>query len=161
MERWLNRKLDELDREDLDRQNEEMRAANVNTKFDELVTWMKADGPEVREAERGNMEPLHKKYPHLAKFLFLPKQSGKGKNFPKPEPLFAAVSDSQLWDLTQAVWDAARIRIIWKRHYETGPQNYASPEEIAARRWNVDVVERVHKWKKSRLCPQDPYRRAK
>jgi len=54
-----------------------------------------------------------------------------------------------------AVWDAARIRVIWRRHYAPLPKGYDTPEEVAARRWFVDV-EGVHKWKKNRRCPKDP-----
>ena len=109
MEQWLNRRLDELDREDLDRSSEVMRAANTET--DEIVAWMKADGPEVRAAEHGDIGPLRKKYPHLAKYLHPPERSGKGDKFPKMMDTF---DDPKLRDLTMAVWDAARIRIIWK-----------------------------------------------
>ena len=58
--------------------------------------------------------------------------------------------------LTRAVWDAARLRAIWVDQYGKRPKNYQSPEEIAARRHEVEV-DLVEKCKTSKECPGDPW----
>jgi hypothetical protein len=113
----------------------------------------------IAEAQRGNMEPLRKKYPSIAEFLKPPKRPGKGKRFPK-DKLGIVRSNPHKMSLTIAVWDANRIRSIWKQFYKSKPKGYSSPEEIAARRWDV-LPHHVLEWKGSRSCPRDPSIRAK
>jgi hypothetical protein len=150
MERWLNAELNELDNRELDWGYENLTSNAASA--EDYIAWRKADGPEIAAAEHGNIKPLRKKYPHLARFLHLPKQPGRGKRFPKNKN----VSADDL-KLTMAVWDVSRIRAIWKKHYRRHrPKSYASPEEIAARRWGVDE-ERVWKWKRSRLLEKEKF----
>lgn len=69
MVQWVHRKLD-------DRQAEMMRPTGNSARH---RAWLKADGPEIYYAERGIIEPLRKKYPHLEPFLVAlePKKSTK------------------------------------------------------------------------------------
>jgi hypothetical protein len=53
------------------------------------------------------------------------------------------------------VWDAAKIRIIWQRHYPRRPRDYDSPEAMAARRNSVNE-EHVRGWAKNRRCMKIP-----
>jgi hypothetical protein len=156
MERWLNAKLNQI----LDVQEREL-AEEVHR----LAEAIRRDQPDLRQqvsdyhnsvgavidaAERGDLGPARKKYPELAAadMLKLPAQPGRGKKFPKPG---APAPDG----LTEAVWDAAKIRVIWKRHYPRRPRRYDSPEAMAARRNGVNE-EHVRAWAKNRRCPKLP-----
>jgi hypothetical protein len=99
--------------------------------------WRGRDGFELYKAEHGDLGPLKKKYPHLARYLRLPKRA-RGKRFqqlPRVEALYAAS-------------DVIEIRALWQKAY--GKRNRSmhkgeiTAEEIAARRWDVDEDE-VHK----------------
>ena len=105
----------------------------------------------IEAAQRGDLAPARKKYPELAAadMLKLPARPGPGKRFPKDRGLTKP-------DLTEAVWDAANIRRIWKRHYPRRRlRGYDSPEAIAARRNGVDE-EHVRSWAKNRGCKKFP-----
>jgi hypothetical protein len=102
--------------------------------------------------KHGTVEPLRKLYPHIAEAINRPRRPGRGKNFPK-DYYTEAMANPQLRKLTQAVWDAARIRAIWKHYYKCRPPAYL-PEEIAGRRWGVSE-DKVHDWKNNRRCPKD------
>lgn len=94
MEAWVNARLDEVDGEEVDCWGEQMNAwsrESTPEREKEFMTWLNADGPEIAEAERGNIEPLKKKYPHLAKFLQRPKQAGRGRRFPKKDEMSAPI----------------------------------------------------------------------
>ncbi|MFZ1148380.1 MAG: hypothetical protein WAR76_01450 [Xanthobacteraceae bacterium] len=84
----------------------------------------------------GNIEPLRKLYPELARFLFPPKL--------KPGQHFKPFGDGDQWDLRArlrgARADMSRIRAIWKAAYDgkcnrSGSQMTAA--DIAAKRWGV------------------------
>jgi hypothetical protein len=114
----------------------------------EVPARLKSDAAVIEAAKRGDIGPARKKYPELAEadMLKLPRQSGRGKKFPRDHSL-----TPHEVDLTEAVWDAAKIRIIWKRHYPRRPRGYDSPEAMVARRYSVDE-EHVHAWAKNRRC---------
>jgi hypothetical protein len=142
MEDWLNDLLNGL-----------LDAEGDDTDFEE---YSELDLKEylIKAAEHGDIEPLRKEYPELARFLHLPKQPGKGKRFVRDK--FHDMMRSQfLIKLTAAAWDADRIRFIWKYEYKPMPKGYPPPEEIAAERWKVPV-DQVYEWKMSRNCPKDP-----
>jgi hypothetical protein len=154
MERWLNAELDQI----LGIQNRELA--------EEVHRLGKANEPDLRQrlsdynnsvravidaAERGDLGPAREKYPELAAadMLKLPARPGRGKKFPKSYP----APDGPL---TEAVWDAAKIRIIWKREYmPRRPKGYDSPEAMAARRNSVNE-EHVRGWAKNRRCMKIP-----
>jgi hypothetical protein len=113
----------------------------------------------IAMANCGDIGPLRRWDPDLADFLHLPKRSGKGKSFPKTPVYhwYKAWSDPKIQSKTRAVWDAGRIRMIWKETYNPLPVGYESPEEIAAKRWGV-AEDAVARWKKSERCPKDPWK---
>jgi hypothetical protein len=123
----------------------------------ELLARLEADEPQIEEARRGDLTSLKNKYPHLAEFFRLPKRPGKGKRFPK-DKLQEVLKDPAAWELTNAVWDAATIRDIWRRAYPVKPKGYDAPEEYAARRWGRSV-RHVERWKRSKSLPKNPYQR--
>jgi hypothetical protein len=158
MERWLNAALDQI----FEIQNREL-AEEVHR----LATAIERDQPDLRQqvsdynnsvgavidaAARGDLDPARERYPELAAagMLKLPARPGPGKRFSKPRP----VPDDD-GPLTEAVWDAAKIRVIWDRHYPHRPRHYDSPEAMAARRHDVDE-DRVRSWAKSRRCMKIP-----
>ena len=147
MARWLNTELDTI----LERiVNETKWTPREAWKW---FHWRGRAGPEKVAARHGNIEPLRKTFPLLARWLHL-EPRGKGDRFPR-DKWDDAMSKNYNRKLTAAVWDAGRIRKIWKIYYETKPKGYSSPEEIAAHRWEVKVND-VHQWKLSRRCPKDP-----
>jgi hypothetical protein len=154
MNSWLNRELDKIGDFLIATMNSDM-AARDRTK-NEFLDWLGSDRRLIAEAEHGNLGPLQKKYPQLAKFLQPPKQPGKGMRLPKKNSLDAARLDSEIWALTLAVWDAARIRTILRLNYKQKLEGYDSPEETASNRWEVDL-EQVHSWKRSKRCPKNPH----
>ena len=100
--------------------------------------WLKNFGPEIADAERGNIEPLRKKLPHLAKFLHLAKR-GRGKRLA-----------SLPWDENDkaklAAIEVEEIRALWRRHYKKKVRRFKpSAAEIAAGRWDVEVAD-VERW---------------
>jgi hypothetical protein len=117
------------------------------------VRWQvrKSDAAVIEAARHGDLEPARKKYPELAEadMLKLPDQP-RGKTFPK----LRGRTPHEV-DLTEAVWDAAKIRAIWKREYPRRPRDYDSPEAMAARRWGVDEDD-VRSWAKNRRCTPIP-----
>jgi hypothetical protein len=100
----------------------------------------------------GIMEPVRKRFPRLAKLLNPPPRPGKGKRFPKNK-FYAALHSPLYSKLSQAVWDAERIRAIWKEHYRPKPKGYGLAEDIAARMWGLQVHQ-VAEWKASRELPK-------
>lgn len=99
MEDWVNQHLDRIvDREIYDptfmqKQHESANKIRFPKKSDYLF--------EIDEAERGNIEPLRRRFPLLAKYLHLPKRK-RGQRFPKVpavlerfgfNPVQAAVDD--------------------------------------------------------------------
>jgi hypothetical protein len=104
------------------------------------------------------MSLLRKLHPELAEFLNPPKRPKKGDRFAREPYVLGqnATEHNKNQILTLAVWDASRIRAIWKKHYVKRPKGYPSPEELAAKRWRVDV-EDVHTWKRSRMLPEDEF----
>jgi hypothetical protein len=118
----------------LDRTPETDWKPNYKTHFE----WLKNDGPEIAAAERGNVEPLRKKYPHLAKFLHRAKRERhkRGPSLP--------------WDAHDpakfAAIEVEEIKAIWKHHYNREKRRFKpTAVEIAADRWNVSVAD-VKRW---------------
>jgi hypothetical protein len=164
MERWLNAELNAmLDiaerkrvsqwkawitalKTDADfRQRQQQRHAEVRARLE-------SDAPVIEAAKRGDLGPARAKYPELADadMLKLPRQPGRGKRFAKDNGLTPYQTV-----LTEAVWDACKMKDIWKREYVRRPKGYDSPEAMAARRNHVSE-ERVHAWAKDRRCPKLP-----
>jgi hypothetical protein len=138
---WVNSELDRQLKVETDQ-----RMANFDQK--EFRDWCAEYGSETFEAEHGNIEPLRKRLPKLAKFLHLPKQEGPGKRFPK-------LGTQHKHNVRRAVNDVDRIRALWRQQYKKqnrgkdvgiGP----SAEDIAAERWGVTVDEILTQKKKSR-----------
>jgi hypothetical protein len=95
---------------------------------------------EIRAAEIGNIEPLRKRFPLIAKFINLP-PGYKPKRRPKP------ISKAML-----AARAVKFIRALWQREYgrkNRRPDDGQSALEIAARIFNVSVSEIAKKMKPS------------
>jgi hypothetical protein len=149
MEAWLDAKLLDLDGLEADWRGAQLNAASAEPRSDPW-TWTEAQAIAVAE-QYGNMEPLRTMYPQLAKFLQPPKRPGKGKRFEKVRML-----EDQTDAVTMAVWDAVRIKKIWKKYYTHRVKGYATAEEIAARRWDI-ATEAVHVRQRSRQLPPDSF----
>jgi hypothetical protein len=126
MVQWVHRQLDEL------------QAARLQPTGTGTHKWLQEDGPQIYHAERGNIEPLRKKYPRLAPFLFAP---------PPRKQVRVARHDA----ITTAVWAAGQIREIWKNKYDRKNRHKGQRPtalEIAALWMDVsedDILKRMHK----------------
>ena len=107
MVRWVHRQLDEL-------QDARLRPTGTSAH-----KWLAEDGPQIYYAERGRIEPLRKKYPRLAPFLFAPPKR-KQKRVPRHDAI------------TVAVWATQRIPEIWKKEYGLKKRPYRSRGQISA-----------------------------
>jgi hypothetical protein len=90
------------------------------------------DALALQAAEQGDIEPLRRLHPHLAKFLHLPKLK-HGTHFKDPAKI----------RLRNARADVQRIREIWQRDYgkTNRPRGQLTAEEIVAERWNLTPEE--------------------
>jgi hypothetical protein len=162
MERWLNGKLDALLAAADRKLAAEITAAlsdpagfrgHVRQYLEQRRAWLRSDDAAIEAAKRGDLGLLRTKYPKLAAadVLKLPRQPSKGhkRNKGRRPP-----SDLET-DLTEAAWDAAKIRAIWRQEYERLPRGHDAPEDIAGRRHGV-CGEHVRSWAKNRRCPKIP-----
>jgi hypothetical protein len=131
MVRWVHRQLDEL------------QAARWQQTGTGTHKWLQEDGPQIYHAERGHIEPLRKKYPRLAPFLFAP---------PKRQQERVARHDA----ITTAVWAVEQIGKIWKNEYKLKKRPYR-------RRGQISAVEIAALWMevdpddiKTRMKPSGP-----
>jgi hypothetical protein len=101
----------------------------------------------LQQAEQGNLEPLRKQYPRLARFINLPKLSGPGKHFKKKPPTHRAPHCR----LEEALFELPRVRAFWKKHYgkTNRPKGQLTAEEIVAERWGLAEKE-IYKQRISR-----------
>jgi hypothetical protein len=93
----------------------------------------------LQEAEQyGNLEPLRKQYPRLARFISRPPLK-PGKHFKKKPPDHLTPHDR----LKEAVFELPRVRAFWKKHYgkTNRPKGQLTAEEIVAERWDLDAEE--------------------
>lgn len=97
---------------------------DTDAEFDD---WLASDGPAIREAERGNIEPLRQRYPRLAAFLTAAKIDGRkvARSPVKTNPVLQA-----------AAADVPRIRVVLR---DIKPTEKFNAHEIAAAIWSVDV----------------------
>ena len=90
----------------------------------------------LQQAEQGNLEPLQKQNPRLARFINLP-ELGQGEHFEKkPHP----ARDR----LDQAVAELPRVRDLlnWFHEKKTGyPRGQLTAEQILAERWDLTEKE--------------------
>jgi hypothetical protein len=102
----------------------------------------------LQEAEQGNLEPLRKQYPRLARFINLPKLSKPGKHFKKKPPTDRLTPHDRL---KEALFELPRVRAFWKKHYgmTNRPQGQLTAEEIVAERWDLTEKE-IYKQRISR-----------
>jgi len=93
----------------------------------------------LQQAEQGNLEPLRKLHPGLARFINKPLLK-RGEHFGKK------LSDDPValrCRLEEALAELPRVRAIWKKHYgKTNRQGgQLTAEEIVAARWGLDEEE--------------------
>jgi hypothetical protein len=97
----------------------------------------------IERADKGDVEPLRRLFPELARFIHRPRLK-RGQRFPKnPEtdPVGKAVDDYQ------------SIRALWRRTYGIKNRRTDDPVtalKIAADRNGVDVDKVINRLKKSR-----------
>lgn len=144
MSAWVNQELDRIPPEYL----EDFRSLtdeDVARAYDLLNTWKEETLHDETEAaeKNGDIEPLRRKLPHLAKFLQLPKQL-PGVRRTRLEKLRRDTA------VMGAINDAKRIRALWKLHYNKKNRRVGdvTAEEIAAARWGIDVEDVIAKLKK-------------
>ena len=126
MQAWVNERLDEL----LD---DRLKRGMTLTQSDQTIAdfdaWVEADGHLIEQACKGDLKPVHDKYPHLAVLLQKPKLGrGKYMRMRAPDPVQSAAED------------VLRIRALWKEHFhrmKRGPLDGPSAIEIAAKRCGV------------------------
>jgi hypothetical protein len=152
MEAWVNARLDIID---------DMLNAWIDTQ-PKATEYFADDELEVLEAEKGNIEPLRAKYPRLARFLHLPRRRRGERYLPDKNVIAQSyeMPGGRVVDglgLTLATYDTAVIRELWRVHYMRRPQGYATAEEIAARRHDVDVDD-IHLFLSSKKRPPDIYK---
>ena len=96
------------------------------------LTELNKDRPEIEAAERGDIEPLRKKFPHLAKFLHLPPHP-KHKRKTNYLPIERA---------RRAVEDIPRVTALWEKFYKKKVRRFEpSTVEIVANLWGVEVKD--------------------
>ena len=145
------RTLERLDEED-HFQHEPWLTAEFIPRTDSEADELEAERSAIRQAERGDISPLRRRYPHLAKFLFPPKLK-RGQRYPRFQLTKAAIDKISI---TSALYDVWRIRSLWKRYY--GRKNRSrdagcSAEEIAAKRHDLTVEQLLNAKKLRRRSP--------
>jgi hypothetical protein len=134
---WVNRQLDRIaDQDFIATQSKLAKNFDVKKHF----AWVDAGGPEIEQADHGDIEPLRKKLPQYARFLRLPKRQ-RGQRFSKMKSLDP---------VAEALADVKRIRRLWSekfgkknRHVDDG----YTAEEIAARRWGIRFESIIRRMK--------------
>jgi hypothetical protein len=138
MRAWVNQ---ELNLETI-RYNSSRSRAEVEQARAEFDAWINTPlAMEISSAEDGDIEPLRRALPHLARFLHLPKQ---------PNGVRRPMDDEYGDRVRVAVNDVTRIRALWQRrhHKKNRPKGQVTAEEIAAERWRVNVEDVLAKLKK-------------
>jgi hypothetical protein len=138
MVNWLEVKLDKIFFDEFEKyQHEGLK------NYDKVLAWAKKLGPEIAEAEHGNVEPLRRRFPVIAKYINLPRRH-RGQRYPRREDV------NKVGPLNAAAADISRIRAIWQEHYgkKNRPADQASAEEIAAELWDVKIEDLVKHLKK-------------
>jgi hypothetical protein len=129
MIRRLREILDDIDICDL--------AAANRDNVEATEAWFKAYGPQLRAFEHGDVEPLRRALPGIAKAINLPRRADRSK-WPKPRRQDC---------IDGAARDVRRIRALWKKHYghvQRPRGDDLRAEQIAADLWGVtiDDIER-------------------
>jgi hypothetical protein len=101
----------------------------------------------LQQAEQGNLEPLRKRNPRLARFINLPPLK-RGEHFKKKPPTDHLAPHCRL---EEALFELKCVHALWKKHYgkTNRPQGQLRAEEIVAERRGLDADE-VHKRRISR-----------
>ena len=101
----------------------------------------------LQQAEQGNLEPLRKQYPGLARFINRPRLK-RGEHFKKKPPTDHLTPHDRL---KEALFELPRVRAFWKKHYgkTNRPQGQLTAEEIVAERWGL-AEEEIYKRRISR-----------
>jgi hypothetical protein len=96
----------------------------------------------IEQADKGDIEPLRRLFPHLARFMCRPPRE-RGKRFPKnteDDPVRRAAADVKL------------IRALWAKHYgkkNRPPNDRVTAVQIAADRWGVNDVTLTNRMNKA------------
>jgi hypothetical protein len=128
MVQWAHSKLDDLQLAEFHRN------ANDKGHKNKFLAWLEAYGPEIEAADRGNIAPLQKRLPMLARFLVAPPMQKRTKQ--QKQDAVAA-----------AVWAVHNLRTIWQKEYgrrNRRNQDGPSAQEIAAS-WAGVTISDVEK----------------
>jgi hypothetical protein len=155
MRTWVNAKLDEaiaieerkvaadiakaghLLSEHLGRLNDDEKARRKDRGLAKAREWQEELA--LQQAEQGNLEPLRKQYPRLARFINLPRLK-RGEHFKKKPPTDHLTPHCRL---EEALFELPRVRAFWEKHYgkTNRPSGQLTAEEIVAERWDLDEEE--------------------
>jgi hypothetical protein len=130
MIRWVNTELDEAEFQDL------------STIFPGNLRQLKPDerlAYQIKRADRGDLGPLRRAFPQIARFINYPKRKRATRR--RYDPVGGAVADVR------------RIRSFWRQHYGRFMRAKTDPitaEQIAADRWDVDIDTLLNRLKKTK-----------
>jgi hypothetical protein len=148
MLRWLDHKLDDLIKED-GAKARARRALPLSSKEKQALFPEDSDEGAIAAAEeRGDIGPLQRRHPKLARFLQLPARQ-RGQRYPRD---MQQPHDERL---ALAVLEVSRIRAIWQKYFEqknrSPRRGEKSAEWFAAERWDCTEDEIIKAMKMTRL----------
>lgn len=148
MLRWLERELDDLIKKD-GAKARARRALPLSSQEKQALFPEDSDEGAMAAAERGDIRPLQRRYPELARYLKLPGRQ-RGQRYPKDTK---RPHDKRL---TLAILEVSRIREIWQKHFARKNRSRhrrgeQSAEWFAAARWACSEDEILEAMKIRRL----------
>lgn len=110
-------------------------AARVEERLSDPVLppeWSEPDAPELLAYDLGDVEPLRRRHPQIARAIHAPRPPARGKYVRKPKDRPSAI--------VGAATDVPRIRVVLRDMYgrKRPPFNAA---KVAAEIWGADVDE--------------------
>lgn len=159
MLRWLDDQLDVLLSE-AGAKRRLQRKLPLSIEEQQALFPEQSDEGSIGAAERGDIRPLRRRYPQVARFLHLPKRK-RGQRYleaDKTKKWNKVLNDPHDARLALAVMDVRHIRTIWQKHFQ-GKKNRSahagekSAEWFAAERWGLTEDEIAAAMKIKRLRP--------
>lgn len=131
MIRWVNAQLDEAEFQEL----YNILSGNVRpfTPEEKLAY-------QIERAESGDLGPLRRKFPQIARFINFPMRKRRTRR--RYDPVGGAAADVK------------RIRALWQQHYRKFKRARTDPvtaEQLAADRWEVHIDTLLNRMKKANV----------
>ncbi|MHC2367450.1 hypothetical protein ACVIQT_002098 [Bradyrhizobium diazoefficiens] len=162
LEHLLNQRLDEHWRDIFEREGLSLNAQQMQDERDAKPEALKA-------AQLGYIKPLQ----HLVEMAIGPDGKPLGKEISekyvrraprqgeakyKRDSWYEAMQNPYKKKLTEAVWEASRVRDILLLQYGHTPRGYDTRTDlkVAAERGGI-VLQELRDWKANRNCPTDPW----